>query len=166
MWTTAPPELLWTALADPARWPSWAPQVAFVTRPGERQGPVIAGELLVVHGALGTRLPATVTRVEPGRRWDWRAGPIGPWSLQGIHEVLAVPGPGRPGHQVRVSMRVQGPVAALADRTALLVYAPLADLAVRRLAAVAADLSPAGRSGPTTRPPTGAHPGPGSSRRT
>lgn len=42
-----------------------------------------------------------------------------------------------PGRRVRVSMRVRGPLAPVADRTALAAYAPLADLALRRLATLA-----------------------------
>lgn len=137
MWTAAPRERLWERLADPAHWACWAPHIVAVERPRGCRGPVVAGEPLVVHGPLGVRLHATVTRVDPGSRWDWRATPPGPWSLVGVHEILDVPRPDRPGHRVRVSQRIDGPLAALADRTALLAYAPLAELAVRRLASQA-----------------------------
>lgn len=161
VWTSAPPESLWDALADPVRWPDWSPHILAVARPGGHRGHVVAGEKLIVRGPVSTRVTATVTRVDPGRRWDWRVGPAGRWSLIGVHEVLPAPACDPSGCRVRVSMRVVGPLAAVLDRTALLVYAPLADLAVRRLAALTAR-----RSGPSRRPPTGGRRGPGSSTRT
>lgn len=133
MRTAAPADALWTLLADPALWVTWAPHLRAVERGPDRHGPVMPGEHLVVHGPSALRVDATVTRVDPGRRWDWEVRLPGPWTLLGVHAVLEE----APGRRVRVSMRVRGPLAPVADRTALAAYAPLADLALRRLATLA-----------------------------
>lgn len=133
MWTTASVDAVWTLLADPAQWATWAPHLGAVERTPDRHGTLVPGEELLVRGPASIGVRATVTRVDQGRRWDWRVRLPRPWALLGVHEVRD---DGARRH-VRVSMRIHGPLAVIADRTALLAYAPAADLAVRRLARIA-----------------------------
>ncbi len=121
----APPERVWALLGDPARWPDWAPHLRGA------EGLLEEGARIVVHGPAGVRLPTTITRVDVPWRWDFRAEPPGPLSLDSVHLLRPV---GR-GTAVAVHLRVArlgvvglGPLAA---------YLPLARLAVGRLARLA-----------------------------
>jgi uncharacterized protein YndB with AHSA1/START domain len=129
--SAAPPAAVWALLADPARWPAWSPHIR---RADGRRGSVQEGDELVVrsYGPLAVR--TRITRVDPGRRWDFRVLTVPrPWVLEAAHAVVARDG----GARVVVATRVRGPGAPLLALTALNAYRPLAALAVRRLARLA-----------------------------
>lgn len=132
----APPEAVWALLADPVRWPEWAPHIrrVTITRGHEARPPLLAaGQLLVVHGTASVAVRVRITHVDRGRRWDWTVRLPGPWTLQAAHVVE----PHRDGSRMLLAQRVDGPAAAIADWPARTAYAPLARTALRRLARLA-----------------------------
>jgi hypothetical protein len=86
--------------------------------------------------ALPPCIPATgcaSTVTDPPRRWDFVVPlPLG-HQLTAIHELVDDP------RGVRVRMAVHGPVPAPLGSLLLRIYRPLADVAIRRLVALAAD---------------------------
>ena len=108
---------IWSRYADPARWPTWAPQITSV----RANGPLRAGLEGEVVGRLGTRARFVVTEVdETAGRWSWRVrGGIGP---------IAVP--------LTIEHHVgEGSASLLVTGTApvVLAYEPVARLALARL---------------------------------
>ena len=76
----------------------------------------------VVHGPLGVRVPFEVLSVDEGRRrWSWRVR-AALVTLELVHEVLE-----RPDGGADTTLEVTGPAPVV------LAYAPLAQLALRRL---------------------------------
>ena len=121
---SAPVTLVWERYADPTLWPTWAPQIQRVDTGLQRlaadgTGTVRVG--LLHRPALG--IPFRVLAVdEAAREWTWEAW-LGPLRLQLEHGVTA--------HLAGSStwLRVQGPPPVI------LVYAPLARIALGRLVA-------------------------------
>lgn len=135
----------WARYAAPARWSSWAPQIRGVTYGPPRLEKGAAG---IVHGPLGLRVHFTVLEVAPPS-WAWRVR-VGPVSLT-LHHDLAPAGAfnqetgsargagaqtdsGHPAVGVQdshpgclASVTMTGP------RPVLLAYAPVAQVALRRL---------------------------------
>ena len=104
---------MWEAYAEPARWHEWAPQIRAV-RPLERIRPGLRGE---VEGLLGVRVRFEVTVVdEAARCWTWRVH-VGLATLTIAHEVA----------DGRTALVLDGP------RPVIVVYAPVARLALSRL---------------------------------
>lgn len=129
--SSAAPAALWALLADPVRWPDWAPHIR---RADGRRGAVVVGDEVVVRGHGPVAVRTRITRVDPGRRWDFTVTSLpGPWSVNAAHAVVAA----GTGARIVVGLRVRGPGAPLLGATALDAYRPLAGLAVRRLARLA-----------------------------
>jgi len=128
--------LLWHLAAAPRWWPVWAPHLRRVR---DTDGVPVRGEV-----ALGDRLRidsvaplvgvhAEVTRVDPGRRWDFVVDLPGPWRLVSAHHVAPLPR----GSRVTVALWLEGPAGGVVGWGPLRAYRPLAAWAVRRLAALA-----------------------------
>lgn len=136
--SAAPTDVLWALLSTPAWWSAWSPHIRHVTDAGDTGAAAPAslaeGDQLVIHGPRPLRTTAEITTVEAGHRWDFEAAGLGPWSLLASHR--AVPRAG--GSRAIVTMRVSGPAGALASASVLRAYQPLAAVAVRRLATLAA----------------------------
>lgn len=128
--SSAAPAALWTLLADTRMWASWAPHITGVVT--AEPGVVRAGQHLRVAGPMGVAVPATVTLVDAGRRWDFRVDLPGPWSVMSRHEVRRC----TVGSEALVTMWVRGP-GGRAAMPALMAYRPIAEVAVRRLARMA-----------------------------
>lgn len=138
----ADPHLLWELFATPAWWPRWAPHITAVTTAGAATDPVAVGDRVRIHGPGPVAVTAELTLVEQPRRWDFRVALPGGVHLDGAHEVQWDDPP-----RVEVCMRLDGatgPVGAALRRThgligapLLLAYAPLAELSLRRLVALA-----------------------------
>jgi hypothetical protein len=121
----APVGLAWERYVDPARWPTWAPQIRSVELDGRSEPSAIApGVTGVVHAILGVRVRFEITDVdEAAHRWSWTVHPPGPtmrlghtldpWRTTGSRAGLVIDGP--------------API--------VLTYAPLARLALHRLLA-------------------------------
>jgi len=117
--TDAPPAGLWALLARPSAWSQWSPHVRGawgLGAPEVREGAVGAARLFGV-----APVPARITRVDPGRAWTWRVGPV-----EMTHRVA-------PG-EVAIDLRAPGPLEpALAAA-----YGPVITWSLRRLARSAA----------------------------
>lgn len=114
----APPDVVWERYADLERWHQWSPQVSRVEASASR---LVAGLTGTVIGPLGVQVPFVV--VEVGiRSWSWEVRPLG-MRLLLDHRVL----PRLDGSATELRMRGPAP--------ALLAYAPLAKLALRKLVA-------------------------------
>ncbi len=114
----------WERYADPALWPTWAPQIQDVETDTERLTPGGSG---VVRAGVTPRptlgIPFTVLAVdEPARQWSWRAR-VGPATLLLEHGVTPHDG------GASTWLRVHGPLPVV------LGYAPVAWLALTRLVA-------------------------------
>lgn len=118
----ADPSIVWSLLARPDHWSTWAPHVRgawHLGAPEVQEGARGAARLLGV-----VPVPARITEVDPGRSWTWQVGPV---SMQ--HTVEPAP----PGSEVSVTLSSAAPVEAVLART----YGPLVQLLVTHLARVA-----------------------------
>ena len=135
--SSAPADRTWRLLATPSQWPRWAPHISAVEDldGGDADREVRRGQHLRITSVGPVRVQATVTRVDPGLRWDFRVLIAGV-ALDNTHEVQPTP----EGVRVVVTMRTEvprlPPAVAVSDR-ALRAYRPLAALAVGRLARLA-----------------------------
>jgi uncharacterized protein YndB with AHSA1/START domain len=92
----APAEVVWALLADTSRWADWGPSVRAVESPARLVTPGLRGR---VRTAAGVRVRFEITRVEPGRAWDWRVAgiaatghrvePLGPARCRAVFVVPA-----------------------------------------------------------------------------
>ncbi len=113
------PAEAWERYAEPARWPTWAPQITGVQVPEPRLRAGLEGR---VRGPLGLVLPFVVESVdEVARRWAWTVS-AGPVRLHLVHWVSDGPDGGS-----TTGLRIRGPLPVV------LGYAPLAQLAIGRL---------------------------------
>lgn len=115
----ATPDSVWQQYREPARWPTWAPQIKAVIC---RDQQIQVGTVGTVVGHLKVSVAFEVTAVDPvGRSWAWRVrAPLG------IRLSLAHAVTDRPDGSA-TSLTIQGfaPV--------VLAYAPIARLALRSL---------------------------------
>ena len=108
---------VWEAYADPQRWPEWAPHIRRVDAIG-RLRPGLAGQLWSI---VPRPVSFEVTGVDAKRRrWSWRAA-IGPLRMRFDHGVDAR------GAGSGTWITMHGPLPLL------MIYAPVARLAVHRL---------------------------------
>lgn len=124
--SSATPEEAWSLMAEPRRWPEWAPHVRGAWGLGEPEvevGQVGAAKLLGV-----VPVPAKITEKRPGRSWTWQVGP-----MVLVHAVHPTP----VGCRVSVTLAAPGPLQTLLAAT----YGPVIDIMVKRLAATAATAS-------------------------
>lgn len=110
----ATPDEVWRRYVTPELWPTWAPQLRRVTCPDATIRPGSTG---TAHGAALVRVPFDILTVDDAERtWSWRVGrPIGITMRHGVDD-----------DQQGTSAWVEIPLALFA-------YAPLAQLALRRL---------------------------------
>jgi hypothetical protein len=111
----------WERYAQPARWPTWAPQVLRVRVDGDRARihPGMTGE---VRSFLPPAAAFVITAVdELSRTWSWRVT-LGPLWLTLDHRVDPCLDGG-----TTTWLRLRGPLPVV------LAYAPLARLALHRL---------------------------------
>ena len=101
----APPDRVWAAMSDVERWPEWTASVMRVERLDSR--PFGVGSQVRI---LQPRFPAvvwTVTALEPGRSFEWRAATPRLLSV-GVHRVDAA---GDHTSRVTLSLTWSGPLA-------------------------------------------------------
>jgi hypothetical protein len=117
----APVEEVWDRYATLARWPEWSPQISRVDSSGDRLALGVRGTVYV-SGVLP--VPFTVTSCRPeDRTWSWQVR-LGPVTLDLEHAVYAA------GSGTRTTLSMAGPALVV------LGYAPLAQVALRRLCAL------------------------------
>ena len=117
-----PADEVWDRYVRPHRWPEWSPQIRSVTYPHEELRPRTAG---VVRAAGGLRAGFAVLEVDasgPVRMWSWSVSMAG-IRLRLRHTVEATK------EGTRTGLTVGGPMPVV------LLYLPLARLALRRLVA-------------------------------
>jgi hypothetical protein len=106
----APPEAIWPALADVARWPDWDSGVRRV------EGTAAPGaKVSLVTEASDRAFPVTVAELEPPRRMVFRGGmPLG--LFRGVRTYTLDPGE---GGRTAFAMREEytGPLVALIFRS-------------------------------------------------
>jgi hypothetical protein len=121
---TAPADTAWERYADPALWPTWAPQIQRVDTAMQRLVPGGSGTVragLLPHPTLGIAF-RVLTVDEAAREWSWEAG-LGPVHLRLEHGVTErADGSG-------TWLRVHGPLPVV------VAYAPVARFALGRLVA-------------------------------
>jgi uncharacterized membrane protein len=110
----APPDQVWTVLADIERWPEWTASVTSVERLDD--GPVAVGSLARVKQPRLRAAVWRVTSVEPGRSFDWAAKSPGITTAAG-HRLE----PTDDGTRVALTIEMSGPLAGILGR----VYARL-----------------------------------------
>jgi hypothetical protein len=112
----ADPDVVWERYADLQEWPRWSPQITGVEASGTRLRAGLTGRVL---GPLGLAVPFDVVAVHE-RRWSWEVRPFG-LRIRLDHWVLSRLG------GAATELRMRGPAPLV------LAYAPLAQLALRRL---------------------------------
>jgi hypothetical protein len=122
----APVALAWERYADPALWPSWAPQIQRVETDMHR---LVAGATGVVHAGPLPRptlaVPFQILEVdESAREWSWQVS-LGVLRLRLEHGVTTHPSGSS------TWLRIHG------RRPVIFAYAPLARIALGRLVAYA-----------------------------
>jgi hypothetical protein len=122
--STAPPATAWALLARPARWQEWAPQLRGAWGLAGSDGEVAEGARGAARLLGAVPVPARITRVDAGRLWTWRVGPV---------ELDHVVEPRPDGCTVVTTMRAAAPLEALLRVT----YAPVVRLLMGNLARVA-----------------------------
>jgi Polyketide cyclase / dehydrase and lipid transport len=119
----ATPDQAWALVAEPARWPEWAPHIRGawgLGSPEVEEGRIGAARLFGI-----VPVPAKITSKTAGREWTWHVGPM---DLE--HAVHPTP----VGSRITMTIRAPGPLEPLLAFT----YGPIVQLLVRRLARVAA----------------------------
>ncbi|MFI5721664.1 SRPBCC family protein [Streptomyces cyaneofuscatus] len=111
-------ERVWQRYVRTACWPEWAPQIRAV----EAEAELRAGMRGQVVPLVGPRVGFLVEAVDhEARAWCWRVR-VGPVRMRLWHAVRELAPSG-----AETELRIEGPAAVV------MVYAPLARLALRRL---------------------------------
>lgn len=108
-----PPARVFPLLADPGRWPDFAPAVAFRQRIGD--GPVGIGERWWAVDRIGpfrVRFADVLESLDPGRRVVWHS--TSPWNSRVEYACLPE------GGGTRVHAEYEGDIAGLLGLTALI----------------------------------------------
>lgn len=121
--SAARPAAAWRLMAEPARWPRWAPHIRGAWGLGRPE--VEPGSIGVVRLFGLPVVPARILAKTPGRSWTWQVGPA-----VLVHRVH------RRGRGARVAVDITAP--APVEAVVRLTYGPLVALLVRNLARVAA----------------------------
>jgi polyketide cyclase/dehydrase/lipid transport protein len=124
--SSAPPDVAWSLVAEPARWPEWAPHIRGawgLGSPEVEPGRVGAARVLGI-----IPVPARIVAKTPGRDWTWHVGPV---ALD--HAVHPTPA----GSRITMTIRAPAPLEAVLAAT----YGPVVQRLVRRLARTAASLN-------------------------
>ncbi|MDQ1034086.1 hypothetical protein QFZ75_000502 [Streptomyces sp. V3I8] len=128
----APAGTVWRRYTHFQQWPGWSPQIRAVHTDTAHIAPGVRGS---VESVVGLSVAFVVEDVDPERRsWSWRVR-LGPVRVRLRHDVLprttgARTGVGTgagTGVGTETRLVMQGPLLAL------IAYAPLARLALRRL---------------------------------
>jgi uncharacterized protein YndB with AHSA1/START domain len=106
---SAPPERVWTVMADVDRWREWTPSIASIRR--RSSDPLEVGQWALVRQP---RLPPAlwrVTSVEQGRAFTWVSSGPG-FRVTGIHALEPLPA----GTRVTLAIEIRGLLGPLLAR--------------------------------------------------
>jgi hypothetical protein len=120
------PEAAWPLLAQPARWPAWAPHIRGAVGLGSPE--VQRGRRGVVLVAFVVPVPVRVSAKQDGRSWDWQTGPM--TIRHGVE-------PHESGCRLLIEIEAPRPLESVISVT----YGPLIRWVLLRLAALAAEAS-------------------------
>lgn len=120
----APVDTVWALVAQPSRWPDWAPHVRGAWGLGSPE--IEAGRCGAARILWILPVPATISAATPGRSWTWRVGPM---TLDHLVE------PRGTGSRITMTMSAPGPLDAVLGVT----YGLIVRTLVRRLARVAGE---------------------------
>lgn len=101
----APPEVVWDALIDVERWPTWTRSMRRVTRLDD--GPLAVGSRVRIKQPRLVPVVWTVTELEPGRSFTWEAEAPGVRSVAS-HEVRPM---GAGTSELRLVLDQSGPLS-------------------------------------------------------
>lgn len=127
----ASPAKLWELVARPDLWSRWSPYVRGAEGLGSPEVKAGARGQVILRGGL--RIPAEITRVEPGHSWSWRVGGIV------VDHIVEAAGDGS-----RLAMPVHAGSAPWTP--AAIAYAPVVGLIARRIVRVAERDEPSGEA--------------------
>ena len=102
----ASPERVWAVLSDLERWPDWTPSMRSLKRLDS--GPLAVGSTVRVHQPKLRPANFVVTRLEPGRGFDWVTRSIG-LTVTGRHWIEPISA----GSRVTLSIHFVGTLAPL-----------------------------------------------------
>ena len=106
----ATPQVVWDALADVERWPTWTRSMRRVQRLDE--GPLAVGSRVRIKQPRLVPVVWTVTDLDAGRAFTWEAEGAGVRTVAS-HEVRAM---GAGTSEVRLTLDQSGPLAPVMDR--------------------------------------------------
>ena len=118
------PSDLYALWRDPARFAQFFRGVAGVERLDD-------GRERWTLGGRSAPVDVTIVEDQPGRLFEWRTAPYGPYSTRGT--VSFVPAPAREATEVRMSVALSGPAARVASAFARLFGASTAQIAMESL---------------------------------
>lgn len=119
----ATPAAAWALMAQPARWPEWAPHLGGAWGLGDEEVEVGRTGAARLLGVLP--VPARIVAKTPGREWTWQVGvvrmhhrvePHGAGSVVAID--LEAPGPIEPAVAAAYGPVIKWTLRRLADRAA------------------------------------------------
>ena len=102
----ASPERVWAVLCDVERWPEWTPSMRSIKR--FDTGPLSIGSRIRIHQPKLRPADWLVTRLEPGRGFDWVTRSLG-LAVTGRHWIEPIEG----GSRVTLSIQFGGVLAPL-----------------------------------------------------
>jgi hypothetical protein len=105
----APPNVVWSVMADVERWHEWTPSVRSIRRLDS--GPLRAGSRALIRQPRFPPAMWKVTALEPGRSFAWKSGAPGMWVFA-EHSVE----PAGSGARARLSLHFEGTIGRLMGR--------------------------------------------------
>ena len=105
----APPDVVWSVMADVERWHEWTPSVRSIRRID--RGPLRIGSRALIRQPRFPPAVWKVTALDPGHSFTWKSGAPGMW-VYAHHSVEAVNG----GARVTLRLLYEGVVGRLMGR--------------------------------------------------
>jgi hypothetical protein len=102
----APPEVVWSVIADAEHWHEWTPSVRGIRVLD--QGPLRIGSRALIRQPRFPPAVWKVTALDAGRSFTWKTGAPGMW-VYGRHSVEPAPG----GARARLHLHYEGALARL-----------------------------------------------------
>ena len=105
----APPDVVWSIIADAERWHEWTPSVRSIRLLDGR--PLRVGSRAMIKQPKFPPALWTVTALDPGRSFIWKSGLPGVW-VYAHHSVESIAG----GSRATLRLHYEGAIARLVGR--------------------------------------------------